>query len=99
MTLLYTETALASLEDALEILRPNVSFEKLIEIRDNILNRADQLVENPLLGQKEEYLAHLNKGHRRLIEGNYKIIYRLEGEQVVITDIFDCRQDTAKMKA
>jgi plasmid stabilization system protein ParE len=53
---------------------------------------------DPYIGQQEEYLEHLGKDHRRLIEGNYKIIYRVQGEDIYITDIFDSRQDPSKMK-
>jgi len=31
-------------------------------------------------------LAKLQKGHRRIIEGNFKIIYRIEDEVIYITD-------------
>lgn len=46
----------------------------------------------------EECLQHLGKLHRRIIEGNYKIIYRVEGENIYITDIFDSRQNPDKMR-
>jgi mRNA-degrading endonuclease RelE of RelBE toxin-antitoxin system len=35
--------------------------------------------------------------HRRLIVGNYKIIYLIEDDVVYISDIFDTRQDPKKM--
>ena len=63
-----------------------------------ILDKTDSLPENPWKGQQEEYLSHLGKGHRRIIEGHYKIIYRVEGQAIYITDIFDSRQDPDKMK-
>jgi hypothetical protein len=49
-------------------------------------------------GQHEPYLKNLNKGHRRLIEGHFKIIYRIEGDYIYVTDFFDARQDPEKMK-
>lgn len=51
------------------------------------------------MGQKEEYLEHMGQSHRRIIEGYYKIIYRVEGETIYVTDIFDTRQDPARMKS
>ena len=60
--------------------------------------KTDKLLTNPSMGQQEEYLEHLGLGHRRVIDGNYKIIYRVEGENIYITYIFDSRQDPAKMK-
>lgn len=44
------------------------------------------------------FLEHLGLGHRRLIESHYKIIYRVVGEYIYVTDIFDSRQDPEKMK-
>lgn len=98
MKLVYTEQALNSLEEALGLIAQEVSYEKLIEIRNKILDTADTLVLQPLKGQKEPYLEHLGLDHRRLVEGHYKIIYRVVGEYIYITDIFDSRQDPDKMK-
>ncbi len=98
MKILYTEQALFSLEEALNFIAPRTSHKKLIEIRDAILDAADTLLTQPLQGQTEPYLEHLNLGHRRLVVSHYKIIYRIIGEYIYITDIFDTRQDPDKMK-
>ena len=98
MRLVYTEQALNSLEESLNFIAPNVPYEKLIEIRDRILDQADTLLLQPLKGQQEPFLEQLGLGHRRLVEGNYKIIYRVDGENIYITDIFDSRQDPDKMQ-
>ncbi len=98
MKLVYTEQALLSLEETLEFLALKVSYEKLIEIRDEILDAADTLLLQPLSGQEEYLLSHLGLEHRRLVVGYNKIIYRLIDEYIYITDIFDSRQDPAKMK-
>ena len=98
MKLVYTEQALIGLEEALEFIAPKVSYEKLIEIRDKILDTTDTLLEQPFAGQREYLLEHLGLGHRRLVERHYKIIYRVEDEYIYITDIFDSRQDPVKMK-
>jgi plasmid stabilization system protein ParE len=98
MKLIYTEQALFSLEEALNFIAPKVSPEKLKHIRDQILDAADTLLLQPLQGQEEPYLEHLNLGHRRLIVSHYKIIYRVVDEYIYITDIFDSRQDPDKMK-
>ncbi len=98
MKLVYTEQALTSLNEALEFIASKVSHEKLIEIRGQILDAADILLEQPLAGQREYLLEHLELSHRRLVNGHYKIIYRIAGEYIYITDIFDSRQDPAKIK-
>ncbi len=56
------------------------------------------LKKQPYLGREEEYLKHLTLGHRVLIEGKYKIIYRIIDQTVLITDVFDTNQDPEKMK-
>ena len=71
---------------------------KVNEVRDRILAKAEKLLENPYIGQHEEYLDHLGQSHRRVIEGAYKIIYKVVGELIIITDIFDSRQDPSRMK-
>lgn len=98
MTLFYTEQAIDSLQECLDFLPPEVSLEKRLNIRDKILAKAEKLLAKPRMGQREGYLEHLGLSHRRIIEGNYKIVYRIEGKVIYITDIFDTRQDPAKMK-
>jgi toxin ParE1/3/4 len=98
MRIVYTEQALASLEEALEFIGAKFSHEKLMKIRDRILDHADTLLVQPLKGQKEPFLDHLGLGHRRFVVSHYKIIYKVVGEYIYITDIFDARQDPDKMK-
>ncbi|MCA2951408.1 MAG: type II toxin-antitoxin system RelE/ParE family toxin [Cytophagales bacterium] len=98
MKLVYTEQAIASLQECMDFFPPEVPSEKVNEIRDRILAKADKLLVNPYIGQQEEYLEHMGQSHRRVIEGNYKIIYKVEGDAIFITDIFDSRQDPEKMK-
>ena len=98
MKLVYTEQAVVSLEETLEFLALNVTNDKLLEIRDRILDKADTLLKHPFIGQKEPLLEHLGLGHRRIVEGHCKIIYKVVGEYIYITDIFDSRQDPDKMK-
>ena len=98
MKLVYTEQALKSLEESLEFIASQVNKETLEIVRNKILNRADKLVKNPSSGRHEEYLEHLGLNHRRVIESHYKIIYRIIGHTIYITDIFDSRQNPKKMK-
>ncbi|RLC25108.1 MAG: hypothetical protein DRH21_04460 [Deltaproteobacteria bacterium] len=97
MKLVYTEQALFSFKEMLAFMRLKVSHNKLILIRDKILDKAELLIKNPFLGQKEELLAPLGLQHRRLIVDHCKIIYRIENGIIFITDIFDSRQDPKKM--
>ena len=98
MKLFYTKQALLSLEQSLNFIAPKVSNNKLVEIQNKILDAADTLILQPEKGQEEPLLKHLKLGHRRIIEGHYKIIYRVIEDKIYITDIFDSRQDPRKMK-
>lgn len=98
MKLVYTEQAISSLQECLDFFPPDVSAEKVNEIRDRILARADKLLLSPYMGQQEEYLSHMGQSHRRVVEGIYKIIYRVENDVIIITDIFASPQDPSKMK-
>ena len=100
MKVIYTQQSLESLHECLLFLSEElgIPIEKVSQIKSQILDKADSLEQNPFLGQKEEYLEHLGQGHRRLIEGHFKIIYLVGKDAVYITDIFDSRQDPEKMK-
>lgn len=98
MKLVFTENAINSLQECLDFFPHEMPPEKINVIRDRIIAKADTLLTNPYLGQKEEHLEHLGINHRRVIEGNYKIIYKIDNETIIITDIFDSRQDPEKMK-
>lgn len=63
------------------------------KIKSRIFNTTHQLIKHPLSGQIETTLQKLNEDHRYLIEGNYKIIYRRIKQGILITDVFDTRQD------
>lgn len=100
MRIIFTDQSFESLDESIRFLLEvqGVPVEKVLEIRNQLLDKVDSLVTNPQIGQYEEYLEHLEKGHRRLIEGNFKIIYRIDSECIYITDFFDTRQNPEKMK-
>lgn len=67
------------------------------KIKSEILTATNQLKNHPTSGQIELNLEKLNEGHRYLVKGNYKIIYREIPEGLLITDVFDTRQDPIKI--
>jgi len=66
-------------------------------IKSQIFKSTKQLIKHPVSGQIEETLKHLGEEHRYLVEGNFKIIYKQVKEGILITDIFDTRQDPIKI--
>ena len=65
----------------------------LLKIKVEIFTATRQLKKHPSSGQIEINLEELNEGHRYLVKGNYKIIYKEIPEGMLITDVFDTRQD------
>ncbi len=66
MKLIFTAQAEKSLKEVLYFLTAEeVPLAKILTIRDSILAKAEMLVVNPKLGQKEAYLDHLSMNHRR----------------------------------
>ena len=100
MKVIYSENALEQLQNTLDFLVHTLEIppHKAIQIRDQILDRADAILANIYIGQKEDYLEHLELSHRRIVVSHYKIIYNIKEDHILITDIFDARQDPKKMK-
>lgn len=67
-------------------------------IAADILAVTGLLEQFPFGGQVEPWLAHQGLGHRRVVVGNFKLVYRILQEEVRIVDVFDSRQDPGKMK-
>jgi len=96
MKLKYSANAQRSLR---QIFNFNGGGRKGKKVVTDILDRADELEAYPELGQEEENLKPLGQGHRSLLVGTlYKIIYLIAKPFIIITDIFDTRQDPDKMK-
>lgn len=66
------------------------------KIATKITQRTRILSDNSLVGQREELLKDLSVEFRYLVEGNYKILYYTLPEKVVISLVFDCRQNSEK---
>ncbi len=98
MKVVLTQSALSRLKKTHSYYKNRVSKEVADKIKHSLFEAIGILNKNPEAGQLEENLQDLKLGHRRLVEGNYKIIYRIENQLIYVTDIFDSRQDPSKMK-
>ena len=67
------------------------------KIKNRLLGRLGDLMQRPRSGALEIHLEKEGKSHRRLIEGNYKIVYFIDGDVIVVTDFFDARRDPKEM--
>lgn len=67
------------------------------KIKNKIFNATKELKNHPHVGQIELSLENLSEEHRYLVSGNYKVIYKKVTEGILITDIFDTRQNPTKI--
>ncbi len=66
------------------------------QIIGRILDRSETLSNFPDRGRIVEELRSMNEGHRYILEGHYKIIYKQGSNIVYVTDVFDMRQYPTK---
>ncbi len=68
MKVIYTDQSIDSLEESLRFSMEELglSTEKAASIKNQLLDRAGSLTQNPYKGQREEYLQHFKEDHRRV---------------------------------
>ena len=100
MKVVLTEKSLIRLEKSLRFYLEEQQIPKtqIVKIKNRLIEKAKSLSRSPHKGQYEPYLSKLKQGHRRLIEGNFKIVYRVEDNTIYVVDFFDSRDDPKKMK-
>lgn len=97
MKLIWTDFAIRNLKDIFDQYAAKVNKKVAHKIRRQILQSSKQLIKNPNSGPIEPNLTLLKKRHRYLVIGNYKLIYRIIDNQIIINDVFDTRQNPSKM--
>ncbi|HPE77038.1 MAG TPA: type II toxin-antitoxin system RelE/ParE family toxin [Draconibacterium sp.] len=97
MKIFWTDFASETLSEIYQYYKENASPIIAKKIKSEIFNSTRQLKEFPHSGHFELNLRRLNQGHRYLVRGNYKIIYKEIPDGILITDVFDTRQDPVKI--
>jgi plasmid stabilization system protein ParE len=97
MKILWTNFATGTLLEIYQYYKLKASPTVARKIKSEILITTKQLIKHPYSGQIEFNLEKLKEGHRFLVKGNYKIIYKEVAEGILITDVFDTRQDPVKI--
>jgi plasmid stabilization system protein ParE len=97
MKIIWTDFATGTLLDIYQYYKLKASPAVARKIKTEILETTKQLIKHPYSGQVEFNLEKLKEGHRYLVKGNYKIIYKEVVEGILITDVFDTRQDPVKI--
>ena len=96
MKLVVTLPARNSLRAIHDHYKKEVSIRVADKIKSGITKKLRFLAEHPHSGQLEETLRDMGLEHRRIVERNYKIIYRIIDDVIYVTDIFDSRRDPTK---
>ena len=97
MKLVLTDFAMCNLKDIFDYYATKANKKVAHKIRNQIFKATYQLKDNPESGQIETNLQKLKQNHRYLVSGNYKVIYKVSQNQIIINDIFDTRQNPIKM--
>lgn len=95
---IWTESAIAELQNIHDYFAEKAGGSVANKITDTIVDRSLMLEQAPRAGQVEELLKHCIVEVRYLVEGNYKIVYMIDKQLVVILTVFDCRQNPSKLK-
>lgn len=100
MRILWFEGALKDL-DAIYNFRAVESEKSAVKLYNEILDRIEGLLHQPLMGTVEPYLNDGRAIYRfLLVEKTYKIIYRadIDNAEIYIFMIWDCRQNPERMR-
>lgn len=97
MKIIWSDFAIENLKIIFEYYAEKTNKKVAHKIRKQILHSTKQLIQNPKSGQIEIYLEKLNDQYRYILSKNFKIIYKVNGNYIVISDIFDTRQNPIKM--
>ena len=95
--IVWTNPAKKDLQDIYDYLA-EFSEEAAFRVITRILDKAEVLKDGfPDIGQREPLLLHKPDVYRYLVQGNYKIIYRVKGNRVIVDMVFDARQNPDKL--
>lgn len=100
MRIIWSNTAKADVKEIYSYYREVASLKVAQSIRIAIVEKPRLLTKQPEIGQEEENPIVAGRGFRYLVEGNYKIVYKVfaERKEVLIATVFDTRQNPTKLK-
>lgn len=96
--ILWSDWSLRQLEEIHAFYAEEANSQVADRIIASILQTTRLLEQYPNGGQLEPSLDHLGQGHRRIVVGQYKVIYQVVEEAIRIVDVFDSRQDPERMR-
>lgn len=94
----WTDTAKASIEIIFNYYKENVSLSIAKKIKDAIFEDV-KIRKTHEIGVKEPLLANFEIEYRYFVSGNYKLIYFVEGDKVIIPLVLDTRQNPHNLQS
>lgn len=98
MKIIWSDFASGELKNIYKYYKEVSSVKTAKKIKAGIFESVKQLVKFSRSGNREENLRELKEGHRYLVAGKYKVIYKIEDDIIYITDVFNCEQNPQKMR-
>lgn len=101
MRILWSDTAKADIGVIYSYYKETASLQVARSIRNKLIKKPRLLSKQPELGQEEDNPIVAGRGFRYLVEGNYKLVYKVfaERNEILIATVFDTRQNPSKLKA
>jgi len=94
----WTDTAKLSVKIIFNYYRKNVNILFAEKIKIKIFEKLKILISHPQIGAKEDLLSDFKNQYRYLVSGNYKIVYFIADKRIIISLVFDTRQNPQKLK-
>ena len=98
MKLIVQDQAKDSLKRSLHYLSIYYTVNYINGLKRKVTQELRWLKDHPQGGQFEPELGSSDLGYRRVIDGPFKIIYRVVNDTIIVNDIFDARRDPKDMK-
>lgn len=95
---LWTDAAIEDLQGIHDYLYSVASLKIANKITNSIVDKTLLLEKNPKIGQIEELFKHRKEEIRYIVDGNYKIVYLINDNKVIVATVFDCRQNPSKLE-
>src|SRR5690606_39081701 len=100
LAIFWSQLAEDKLQDIFSYYKLKAGLKVARKIVNEIVNKTDNLENQPKIGAIEELLVERPQEFRYLVSANYKIIYYInyDKQRIVIANVFDTRQNPIKIQ-
>jgi plasmid stabilization system protein ParE len=100
MQIIWSDLAKVLLKEIYSYYKEVAGVKVAKSIKNKIIKKPLLLTKQPEIGQIEDNPMVVNRRFRYLIEGNYKIVYKVytEDKEILIAAVFDTRRNPSKLK-